>query len=90
LTFLGEINEQLGRYRSAMRNHQQAMALFRQLGNRIGQAWTHAAAHQHYQRAIAIYTDLDMPQADRVRAYLANMNDEEGQRQPRHPAAAGG
>ncbi|GAA0915878.1 hypothetical protein GCM10009558_112220 [Virgisporangium aurantiacum] len=73
----------LARYRSATRCYRRAVALFAELGDRFAEATSSTrlgdnhraagdllAARRTWSTALAILTDLDHPDAERVRARM--------------------
>jgi len=83
---LGETLRGSGQADEALVRHRSAHSLARQLGNRYEQARAldgmavllHAAgepgaAHRHWRDALAIYTELRVPEANRLRARLAEL-----------------
>jgi len=127
LSNLGVIHGRLGRYRQAADYHQQALTLFREIGDRggeaaalnglgetlladgrtgharaqhsaaltiaeqIGDRYEQASAHNglanahhasgdtdrarhHWQQALALFAELDVPEADQVRAHLTGLD----------------
>ncbi|MGO9082419.1 MAG: ATP-binding protein [Streptosporangiaceae bacterium] len=84
LNSLGEMLLETGRPADARTEHAAAHGLAAQAGERYEQARAHAGlasacqasgnarkAHHHWREALALYTDLDAPEADQVRAQLA-------------------
>jgi tetratricopeptide (TPR) repeat protein/DNA-binding XRE family transcriptional regulator len=82
---LGLAYHHLGRYAEAIAAYQQAVALFRDHGDRYNEAETLVnlgdthrtnedidAARECWRAALAIFTDLDHPNADQVRTRLRN------------------
>jgi tetratricopeptide (TPR) repeat protein len=88
LNGLGEANLAAGRPRDAIIDHTAALDVAVDSGDRAPQARAHTGlgqAHQalgdtgrarhHWRQALAIYTDLGMPEATQVRAQLAMLDD---------------
>src|SRR6266545_2988854 len=86
LNGLGEVLLADGQADQARTHHTGALTLARAVGDRYeharahnGIAHTHHTtgeadhARRHWQHALAIYTDLDVPEADQVRTHLANL-----------------
>ena len=86
----------LGNLAEAAACYQRALSLVREAGNRFYEAHTltdlgdtyHSAgelaqAREAWQQALAIFEDLQHPEADRVRAKLGSTNDHA----PRNPSA---
>jgi DNA-binding SARP family transcriptional activator/tetratricopeptide (TPR) repeat protein len=86
LNGLGEAVTAAGDTGQARTLHQQALELATQIGNRAEQARAHealaradaatneiASARSHLHSALAIFADLDAPEADRVRANLERL-----------------
>jgi tetratricopeptide (TPR) repeat protein len=67
----------LARFRAALALASQAGDRFEQARALEGVAWVlattgqHSQAREHWQRALAIYSDLGVPEAGQVRAHLA-------------------
>jgi len=88
LNGLGEILRAAGRPADGMDRHRDALALARETADRDEQARSlegiaralHATgrgaeARRYLQEALAIYTDLDVPEADELRSYLAEYDE---------------
>ncbi|MBV1854780.1 ATP-binding protein [Catellatospora tritici] len=84
LNALGETLLDLARPADALERHRAALAVTARTGDRCEHARAldgmaaaldasgdRSAAHDHWTRALAVYTDLGLPQADRVRDRLA-------------------
>jgi tetratricopeptide (TPR) repeat protein/DNA-binding XRE family transcriptional regulator len=86
LNFLGELLLATGRPAAARAEYTSAAALAAQVGDRYEQARAHdglasacqasgvlAQARRHWQEALTLYTELGAPEADRIRAQLAQL-----------------
>ncbi|MDT5037826.1 MAG: hypothetical protein QOE03_3011 [Micromonosporaceae bacterium] len=89
LNGLGEAALAAGRPADALTHHARAHTIAVEVGARVQQARAHtglghahrtlnqsAGAGQHYRQALAIYTELDMPDADQIRAHLITTPDD--------------
>jgi tetratricopeptide (TPR) repeat protein len=87
LNGLGEADHTAGRTTDALAHHTAAHTIAADIGDREQQARAHTGlghAHQtlgnptqalhHYQHALTLYTDLDVPEADQVRAQLTALD----------------
>jgi tetratricopeptide (TPR) repeat protein len=87
LNGLGEAANSNGRPDDALTHHTTAHTIAADIGDRDQQARAHtglARAHlsldnptqarRHYQHALTLYTDLDMPEADQIRAHLTSID----------------
>ncbi len=76
LNSLGEAAYAAGRPADAVTHHEAALTIALDLGDRLQQARAHAGLGEasgeleHYRRAVALYTELGMPEAATVRARL--------------------
>ena len=100
LNNLGIVYTWLRRYPEAVDHHQQALTLFRELGDRVGQAEVlrdlgdalrglgrQQQAREAWQEALELCEALEIPEADEVRDRLARLP--AGSDEPDEPAAAG-
>src|SRR6266508_816014 len=100
LNNLGIVYTWLRRYPEAVDHHQQALTLFRELGDRVGQAemlrdlgdalrglGRQQQAREAWQEALELCEALEIPEADEVRDRLARLP--AGSDEPDEPAAAG-
>jgi DNA-binding SARP family transcriptional activator len=84
LNILGEILLATGQPGHARTQHSTALSLANQIGDKYQQAHAHhglghayratenpTRAHSHWQAALDLYTELDVPEADQVRAQFA-------------------
>jgi len=87
LLTLGIVDQRQGHYQRAANHYQQALNLAREIGDRYEQARAHtglAHTHQatgdlnqarhHWHRALALYTDLRVPDPDDVHAHLTALD----------------
>jgi DNA-binding SARP family transcriptional activator/Tfp pilus assembly protein PilF len=88
LNGLGEAALQAGQPAEALTHHAEALALAVRTGGRDQEARAHeglgraqharknaVAAREHFAQALALFTDLGMPAADKLRAYLAEIHE---------------
>lgn len=88
LNSLGDICRELGQTGDAFGHLRRALKVNRDIGNRWGEAWAlnsigktlhHAGrvagARAYWERALAIFDDLDDPRAAEVRAHLRRAED---------------
>jgi tetratricopeptide (TPR) repeat protein len=89
LNGLGEAAHTIGRHTDALTYHTAAHTIAADIGDRFQQARAHtglghahhtlsnpARARHHYQHALTLYTDLEMPDAEEIRAQLATMEND--------------
>jgi tetratricopeptide (TPR) repeat protein len=87
LNGLGEAAYAAGRAGDALLHHDAAGAIAGDIGNRHQQARAHAGlgnahhvlgdagqAREHFERALSLYTDIGVPEADQIRARLADLD----------------
>jgi DNA-binding SARP family transcriptional activator/Tfp pilus assembly protein PilF len=97
LNDLGRAAHAAGQHREAQAHHQSALTRAEDIGDRYEQARAHdgialtmhldgrrGQAGRHWLRALAQYTELNLPQADDIRSKLANLGPEDGQRHLQH------
>jgi len=83
---LGEAAQLAGQTADAVAHHTAAYTIATGIGTRDQQARAHAGlgqahqtlgdlarARQHYRQALALYSDLGVPEADRIRTRLADL-----------------
>jgi DNA-binding SARP family transcriptional activator/tetratricopeptide (TPR) repeat protein len=88
LNGLGEAALQAGQPAEALSRHAEALTLAVQTGGRDQQARAHeglgraqytrknaVAAREHFAQALTLFTDLGMPEADKLRAYLTGIHE---------------
>jgi tetratricopeptide (TPR) repeat protein len=79
---LGYAHKHLNQHRRAVECYQQALSLYRSIGDRYYEAATlirlgetyRSAAHAAWQHSLDILVDLDHPVADGVRSQLENLD----------------
>jgi tetratricopeptide (TPR) repeat protein len=95
---LGETAHATGRPDDALVHHAAALEIATELGARDEQARAHTGlghAHhalgdakyalRHYRRALVLYTDLGMPEADEIRTHFADIDEKRGRTAPTRP-----
>ncbi|BEL04459.1 tetratricopeptide repeat protein [Actinoplanes sichuanensis] len=87
LNGLGEAAHTAGRLAESVTHHTAANTIAAEIPDRDQQARSHTGlghaqralgspvhAHSHYRRALALYTDLGLPEADQIRTHLAQLD----------------
>ncbi|WP_373320458.1 tetratricopeptide repeat protein [Virgisporangium aurantiacum] len=93
LNGLGEAAHTAGRVADALTHHTAAAdngdrderaRAHTGLGHAHHTLGNHTLARHHYQHALALYTDLDLPEADRIRTLLAALDNSGAERREHH------